>query len=60
MMETMSVGMGLMMMTVAVAVGGLVLETTLLILGRALRVSPLPASIEPAASHLSNEKEQWV
>lgn len=53
MMETTAVGMGLMMTVVAVAVGGLVLEGTLLMMGRVLRVPPLAASIEPATIHLS-------
>lgn len=51
MLEITAIGMGLMMTGVAVAVGGLVLEATLLMLFRALRVPPLAASSEPAAIH---------
>ena len=53
MMEITAIGMGLMMTGVAVAVGGLMLEATFLILGRALRTPPLVASFEPAAIHLN-------
>lgn len=49
MMEITAVGMGLMMTGVAVAVGGLTLEATFLILGRALRGPPRSASFDPAA-----------
>lgn len=40
MIEITAIGMGLMMTAVAVAVGGLMLEATFLMLGRALRTSP--------------------
>jgi len=53
MMEITAVGMGLMMTGVAVPVGGLLLEATFLMLGRALRAPPHAASLEPAAIHLS-------
>jgi hypothetical protein len=54
MMEATAVGMGFIMTAVSVAVGGLLLEGTLLILGRALRTPPLAASCEPAPPiHLS-------
>ncbi len=53
MIEITAIGMGLMMTGVAVAVGGLVLEGTLLMLGRALRSPPLTASFDPAAIDLS-------
>jgi len=53
MMEITGIGMGLMMTGVAVAVGGLMLEVTFLMLGRALRPPPLAASLEPAAIILS-------
>jgi hypothetical protein len=49
MMEITAIGMGLMMTGVGVAVGGLMLEVTFLMLGRALRGPPLAASFEPAA-----------
>jgi hypothetical protein len=52
MMEITAIGMGLMMTIVAVVVGGLMLEGTLLMLGRALRSPPLAASIEHAAIHV--------
>ena len=45
MMETTAVGIGMMMTVVAVAVGGLMLEATLLMLRGAFRV-PLPAAID--------------
>ena len=51
MMEITAIGMGLMMTGVAVAVGGLMLEATFLILGRSLRTPPLVASFEPVAIH---------
>lgn len=54
MMEITAIGMGLMMTGVAVAVGGLMLEATFLMLGRALRIPPLAASVQPAAIHLSS------
>ncbi len=44
MLEISSIGMGLMMTAVAVAVAGLMLEATLLMLGRALRTPALAAS----------------
>lgn len=53
MLEITAVGMGLMMTGVAVAVGGLMLEATLLMMSRALRTPPLAASLEPTAIHLS-------
>jgi hypothetical protein len=53
MIEITAIGMGLMMTVVAVAVGGLMLEGTFLILGRAFRTPPLATSFEPAAIHLS-------
>jgi len=53
MMEITAIGMGLVMTGVAIAIGGLMLEATFLMLGRALRALPLAASIEPAAIHLS-------
>jgi len=53
MMEITAIGMGLMMTGVAVAVGGLMLEATLLMLGRGLRVPTLVASLEPAVIQLS-------
>jgi hypothetical protein len=53
MMEITAIGMGLMMTGVAVAVGGLMLEATFLLLGRALRAPTLAASFEPAAIHLT-------
>ena len=53
MMEITAIGMGLMMTGVAVAVGGVMLEATLLMLGRALRGPPLAESIEHAALDLS-------
>jgi hypothetical protein len=49
MMEITAIGMGLMMTGVGVAVGGLMLEATFLMLGRALRGPPLAPSFEPAA-----------
>ena len=53
MIEITAMGMGLMMTAVAVAVAGLMLEATFLILGRALRTPALAASFEPAAIHLN-------
>ena len=53
MMEITAVGMGLMMTAVSVAIAGLMLEATLLMMSRALRTSPLAASLEPDAVHLS-------
>jgi hypothetical protein len=53
MMEITAVGMGLMMTGVAVAVGGLMLEATFLMMGRALRGPTLSTSFEPAAIQLS-------
>lgn len=53
MMEITAIGMGLMMTGVAVAVGGVTLEATFWMLGRALRSPPLAASVEPGAIHLS-------
>lgn len=56
MIEITAMGMGMMMTAVAVAIGGLMLNATLLILGRALRIPPLAASFESAAIHLSPAK----
>ncbi len=53
MLEITAVGMGLMMTGVAVAVGGLMLEATLVMMCRALRTPPLTGSFEPTAIHLS-------
>lgn len=53
MMEIAGIGMGLMMTGVGVAVGGLVLEATLLMMGRAFRSPPLTTSFEPDVIHLS-------
>jgi hypothetical protein len=53
MIEITAIGMGLMMTGVAVAVGGLMLEATLLMMGRVLRAPLLPASVEPGAIHLN-------
>jgi len=53
MIELTGIGVGLMMTGVAVAVGGLMLEATLLMMGRALRDPPVAASFEPAAIHLN-------
>ena len=47
MMETTAVGMGLLMTAVAVVVGGLMLEATLLMLRGALRFPVLAAEVEP-------------
>ncbi|HEV8485755.1 MAG TPA: hypothetical protein VGV87_19585 [Blastocatellia bacterium] len=44
MMEITAIGMGLMMTAVAVAVAGLMLEATLLMLGRSVR-DPRPAAL---------------
>jgi len=48
MMEITAIGMGLMMTGVAVAVGGVMLEATLLMLGRVLQSPALAESIEYA------------
>jgi hypothetical protein len=53
MMEITAIGIGLMMTAVAVTVGGLALEATLLMMRRALRAPPLAASFEPAAISLN-------
>jgi hypothetical protein len=53
MMEITAIGMGLMMTGVAVAAGGLMLEVTFLMMGRALRGPTLAASFEPADIHVS-------
>jgi hypothetical protein len=53
MMEITAIGMGLMMTGVAVAVGGLMLEATFLMMGRALRGPTLVAAFEPAVIHVS-------
>ena len=53
MMDITAIGMGLVMTSVAVALAGLMLEATLLMLSRALRVPPLAASLEPVPIHLS-------
>ena len=53
MMEITAVGMGLMMTGLAVALGGLIVEATFLVMFRALRTTPLIAPLEPAAIHLS-------
>jgi len=53
MIEITALGMGMLMSAVAVAVGGLTLNATLLILGRTLQARPLGTSFEPAAIHLS-------
>jgi hypothetical protein len=52
MMEIMAIGTGLIMTAVGVAVGGLTVEATFLVIGRALRVPTLAASFEPAAIHV--------
>ena len=52
MMEFTGVGMGLMMTAVGVAAGGLMIQATLLMMGRALRSLPLAESLEPAAIKL--------
>lgn len=51
MMEITAIGMGLMMTGVGVAVGVLMLEAAFLMLGRALRPTPLSGTLEPAAIH---------
>jgi len=48
MMEVTAVGMGLMMTAVGVAVGGLMIQATLLMMGRALRSLSLAESLKPA------------
>lgn len=53
MLEITAIGMGLMMTSVAVAVGGIMIEATLLMMCRALRPPALAKSQEPAAVHLS-------
>jgi hypothetical protein len=53
MMEITAVGMGLMMTAVGVAVGGLMIQATLLMMGRALRSLPLAESLKPAAIKLT-------
>jgi hypothetical protein len=50
MIEITAIGMGLVMTGVAVAVGGLMLEATLLMLCRGTRVPALIASLQPARS----------
>lgn len=53
MMEITAVGMGLMMTAVGVAVGGLMIQATLLMMGRALRTLSLAESREPAVIKLT-------
>jgi hypothetical protein len=53
MMEITAIGMGLMMTAVGVAVGGFMIQATLLMMGRALRGPTLATSFEPAAIHLT-------
>lgn len=53
MMEITAIGMGLVMTGVAVAVGGVLLEATLMMMCRALRTPTLAASFEPTAINLS-------
>lgn len=53
MMEITAIGMGLMMTAVGVAVGGLLIEATLLMMGRALRGPFVTASFEPAAIYVT-------
>jgi hypothetical protein len=53
MMEITAMGMGLMMTGVGVAIGGLMLEATFLIIGRTLRGPAIAASFEPVAIDLS-------
>jgi hypothetical protein len=53
MMETTAVGMGLVMTAVAVAVGGLLLEATFLMLRGAFRVPLTAESVEPVPIDLS-------
>ena len=48
-MEITAIGTGLMMTAVGVAIGGLMLEATFLLLGRAIRGAPLAASLNPVA-----------
>ncbi|HXU39278.1 MAG TPA: hypothetical protein VN937_23185 [Blastocatellia bacterium] len=52
MMEVTGLGMGLVMTGVAVAMGGLMLEATLLVLRRRIRVTTLIATLEPATVQL--------
>jgi len=47
MMEITAIGMGLIMTAVAVAMGGLMLEATLLMLRRGIRVPVLIPALEP-------------
>jgi len=54
MIEITAVGMGMMMSAVAVGVGGLMLNATLLILGRALRAPP------PAITRVCSDPFQRV
>jgi hypothetical protein len=53
MMEISAIGVGLMMTAMSVAIAGLMLEATLLMLSRALRATDIVASLEPAALPLS-------
>lgn len=53
MIEITALGMGLIMTAVAVAIAGLMLEATFLMLSRSLRVPTLAASFEPTDIHLS-------
>ena len=53
MMEITAVGMGLMMTAVGVAVGGFMIQATVLLMGRALRSLPLAESLKPAAIKLT-------
>lgn len=47
MMEITAIGMGLVMTAIAVAMGGLMLEATLLMLRRGIRAPALIAALEP-------------
>jgi hypothetical protein len=51
MMEMTGIGMGIVMTGVAVAMGGLMLEATLLMLCRGIRVPTLIGTLEPATVH---------
>jgi len=53
MMEITAVGMGLMMTALGVVAGGLMIQATLLLMGRGLRSLSLADSIEPAAIKLT-------
>ena len=53
MMEITAVGMGLIMTAVGVAAGGLMIQATLLLMGRGLRRLSLTESIEPVAIKLT-------